>query len=105
MQVIDHNNQRSLSRQALEQLAECPEDLGGRPGGLSGSNRGRDPLGYDGRILFDHCRHGTGEIVSTDIVDDLGERPVCDPLAVGKAVSGHNASVLAHGQPEFVGEA
>ena len=94
MQVIDHDDERAVARQGLEEAPSRPRDLAGgtapaleserldeeRSHGL-GVVRARekclDPPARDrGRLLVANPRR---------LTHDLPERPVRDPLAVGKA--------------------
>jgi hypothetical protein len=89
--VVHDDDQGVFACKRLEQLAKAPCDLLGRSGRLAGSERGADARG--GELRFAVASQPGSHIA--DLRDDLGKRPVGDPLPVGEAAADEDLRVGA----------
>ena len=86
--VVDDDDERPLARERLEEPADRPEGLlRPRVRGLGEAHRAGDPLRdqLGAVVVADELGDRGLRSSSGDLLDDLRERPVGDPLAVGEA--------------------
>jgi hypothetical protein len=88
--VVKDDHERPLGSPRLEELAECPRDLLGRA---------------SGRVLAeDRAQRYDLPLARSELLQDLGDGPVADSLAVGEAAATHHRRTFECAQ-EFVCEA
>ena len=84
VRVVEQNDERLLRGVRLEQLAEGPGDLLRRAR--------RRAVAQDRRQRAGHA------VLGCQLLDDLGHRPVADPLAVGETAPSHDLGAVESGQ-------
>jgi hypothetical protein len=94
VQVVEDDDQRPGLGQGLEELPEAPRNL------LRSRRRlGRAERDADAELGEAGVGAGAERLAQvSDLVDDLGERPVGDSLSVREAAADHDASVCASEQ-------
>ena len=108
MDVLDDDDQRPVGSQRLEQAAESPVRLFRRRGRRrGGADRGGDSLGDKLGLLVprEQLLQAGLRFRAGDLADDLRQRPVGDPLAVGEAAADDHARPTARGGEQLTDEA
>ena len=89
VQVVEDEHERALAGERLEQAAERPGDLARRGTSLARPERGdaRSATRSASSLAGDERPDRLAALAPIALADDLGERPVRDPLAVGEAAA------------------
>ncbi len=102
VEILQHDNERSLSRKRFEQLSDGPESLLTGPSFAAESERFSHALGNERGLLVTGERRQDRRrgllarvqaLRARDLPYNLGKRPVGDALTVGQAAATQNRYV------------
>ena len=102
LQVVEEDDERAGPAFRLEETADRPGRFVRRSGILSEVDRGGDPLRDQRCLVAGQNASDPGErFLSVATAEGLGERPVRDALAVGKAAAAHHRRLASDTRQEL----
>jgi hypothetical protein len=107
VQIFEHDDERALMRERLQQPSHRPVRLVHRPQSFRGADGTGDEVGDEiaGLVFTEQLRDNRPRLFLRHLLHDLDQWPVGDALAVGQTPSDQHARLLADGPDSFAQQA